>query len=130
MTSQEDGRKFRQGLKCDIDFLNQLNMHDLMKNLLCGKRDITSLPKTIKTKLTDIFDCLKDIPIIELINTINKEKAQKIFSSIDKIVALAHVSQSIGNYFARDDSLDPALSIVCQGLRGNIDFEHILRSIE
>ena len=31
LTSQEDRRKFRQGLKCNIDFLNQLNLHDLMK---------------------------------------------------------------------------------------------------
>ena len=36
LTSQEDRRKFRQGLKCDIDFLNQLNMHDIMKTLLEG----------------------------------------------------------------------------------------------
>ena len=28
LTAQEDRRKFRQGLKCNVDFLNQLNMHD------------------------------------------------------------------------------------------------------
>ena len=128
LISQEDRRKFRQGPKCDIDFVNQLNMHDLMKNLLDGKREVTSLPKTVKVKLGNIFECLNDIPLIDLLNIINKERAQKICTSIDKIVALAHVSQSMGNYFARDDSLDPALSIVCQGLRGNINFEHILRS--
>ena len=128
LTVQSDRRKFRQGLKCDVDFLNQLNMHDLMKNLLDGKRDISSLPKSIKSRLGDVFECLKEIPIIDLISMINKEKAQKVFSSIDKIVALAHVSQSMGNYFARDDSLDPALSIVCQGLRGTINFEHMLRA--
>ena len=103
-------------------------MHDLIKNLLNGKRDISSLPKTITAKLGDIFKCLDEIPVIDLLYLINKKTAQKICSSIDKIVALAHVSQSMGDYFARDDSLDPALSIVCQGLRGNINFEQILRS--
>ena len=34
----------------------------------------------------------------------------------------------MGNYFARDDSLDPALNVVCRGLRGNMNFEHVLRS--
>ena len=103
--------------------MNQLNMHDLMKNLIEGNQEISSLSKSVTSKLGKIFKCLKDIPIIE-----NKEKAQKIISSIDKIVALAHVSQSMGNYFARDDSLDPALNVVCQGLRGNINFEQVLRS--
>ena len=128
LTSQEDRRKFRQGLKCNVDFLNQLNMHDLMKHLLDGKQEISSLPKSITGKLEDIFGCLKNTPLIEILKLIDSEKAQKLFACIDKIVALAHVSQSMGNYFARDDAIDPALSTVCQALRGNIDFEHILRS--
>ena len=103
-------------------------MHDLMKNLIDGNQEISSLSKSVTCKLKKIFSCLQDIPIIELVNMFNKEKAQKIISSIDKIVALAHVSQSMGNYFARDDSLDPALNVVCQGLRGSINFEHVLRS--
>ena len=128
LTEQEDRRKFRQGLKCDVDFLNQLNMHDLMKLLLAGKQDISTVPKSISTKLTEIFDCLKGTPWIDILKLIDSEKAQKLFACIDKIVGLAHVSQSMGNYFARDDAIDPALSTVCQALRGNIDFEHILRS--
>ena len=65
--------------------------------------------------------------MIDILKLIDSEKAEKICTTIDKIVALAHLSQSMGNYFARDDSLDPALSIVCQALRGNIDIEYILR---
>ena len=33
----------------------------------------------------------------------------------------------MGNYFARDDALDPALSTVCQALRGDNYFEYMLR---
>ena len=128
LTSQEDRRKFRQGLKCDIDFLNQLNMHDIMKTLLEGERDLNSLPKKVKTKLGDMLECLKEVPVLDILKFIDSERAHKILSSLDKIVSLAHVSQSMGNYFARDDSLDPALSIVCEGLRGDTDFEYILRS--
>ena len=70
---------------------------------------------------------LKGIPMLDILKLIDNGKSQKWFSTIDKIVALAHVSQSMGNYFARDDALEPALSVVCQGLRGVTDFEHILR---
>ena len=38
LTSQEDRRKFRQGLRGESDFLNQLNMHDLMKSLVDSKQ--------------------------------------------------------------------------------------------
>ena len=127
LTSQEDRRKFRQGLKCNVDFLNQLNMHDLLSHFLNGKQDTKSLHKSTLARLGDIFECLKDIPVIDILKLIDREKAEKISSSIDKIVALAHFSQSMGNYFARDDSLDPALSTVCQALRGSLDIEYILR---
>ena len=70
---------------------------------------------------------MSEIPLLDILKLIDTEKAQKIFSTIDKIVALAHVSQSMGNYFARDDALEPALSTVCTGLRGDSDFGHILR---
>ena len=127
LTSQEDRRKFRQGLKCNIDFLNQLNLHDLTKNFLTGKQDINSLHKSSLARLGDIFECLKNIPLIDILKLIDREKAEKICSAMDKIGALAHFSQSMGNYFARDDSLDPALSIACQALMGNFDIEYILR---
>ena len=127
LSVQEDKRKFRQGLKCNVDFLSQINMHDLMKILITGEQKLGSLHKTIRSKLGDIFECLKDIPIIDIPRLIDAKKAEEICSTIDKIAALAHLSQSMGNYFARDDSLDPALSTVCQALRGNIDIEYTLR---
>ena len=37
LTSVEDRRKFREGLKCNIDFSNQLNKHDLTKLFVGGE---------------------------------------------------------------------------------------------
>ena len=99
-----------------------------MKTLLDGKGDLNSLSNTVRAKLGEFFECLKDIPLIHVLKLIDNVKAHKICSTLDKIVSLAHVSQSMGNYFARDDSLDPALSTVCEGLRGSTDFEYILKS--
>ena len=93
-------------------------MHDLMKILITGEQKLGSLHKSIRTKLGDIFECLKDIPMIDILRLIDAQKAEKMCSTIDKIAALAHLGQSMGKYFARDDSLDPALSTVCQALRG------------
>ena len=99
-----------------------------MKTLLEGKRELNSLPKSTCAKLGDIFECLKEVPLLEILKFIDSEKATKILSALDKIVSLANLSQSMGNYFARDDALDPALSIVCEGLRGDTDFEYLLKS--
>ena len=84
-------------------------MHDLMTNLLEGEQSINDLPKQVQSKVSNIFECLSEIPIIDILKLINDVKATKIFTSIEKIVNLAHITQSIGNYFARDDALDPAL---------------------
>ena len=102
-------------------------MHDLVVMLLDWKRQFNPLPKTIRVKLGDIFECLKDFPLMDVLKLVDNVKAHNFFAAIDKIVSLAHVSQSMGNYFARDESLDPALCIICEGLRGSTDFEYILR---
>ena len=92
LTSQQDRRKFRQGLKCNIDFLNQLNMDDLMSNLLQGECGLNDLPKAVKIKFGEIFKCVRETPVIDIFKLINDAKANKIFSSIEEIVSLAHVS--------------------------------------
>ena len=76
LTSQEDRKKFRQGLKCNVDFLNQLNMHDLVTNLLKGHGEINELPKPVKVKLGNIFECLSDIPFIDILKSVNAKRAK------------------------------------------------------
>ena len=76
LTDQGDRRKFRQGLRFNVDFLNQLNMHDLMANLIDGSQDITSIPVAMKSKLGEIFECLKNVPMIDILKLIDNEKAK------------------------------------------------------
>ena len=102
-------------------------MHDLMQYLLDGEQRLDDLPRSLQNKLTDVFDCIRKIPMLDILRLIDRAKTNKICVSIEKIVGLAHVSQSMGDYFARDDALDPALSTVCQALtrqyRYRIHFE-------
>ena len=128
LTSQEDRKKFRQGLKSDVDFLNQLNLHDLVKYFIGGKQNISTLNKSTRKKLGDIFECLKDVPLIDILKLIDPGKAEKIFTSIDKIVALAHFGQSMADYFAHDDALEPALAVPCEVLRNAPDIGAILNN--
>ena len=102
-------------------------MHDLSKLFVDGEQRVEELPKRVHTQLKDFFECLNNVPILDILKLIDSAKAEKIFSTLEKIIALAHVSQSMGNYFARDDALDPALSTVCQGLRGNLGIVDMLK---
>ena len=46
---------------------------------------------------------------------------------LQKITSLAHFSQSMADYFARDDALEPALSVVCDVLRNDKDVGAVLK---
>ena len=51
----------------------------------------------------------------------NHKKAKEIRKAIKKISSVAHFSQSMADYFARDYALEPALAVVCEALRNTED---------
>ena len=125
--SQDDRRKFRIGLKGLIDFLNQLNMMDLEKFLNKGEVDAFKLLKLPgPVSLENAKDILRSAPPIKIIEFINEEKAAGILKLVKKISSLAHFSQSMAEFFARDDALEPALAVVCEVLRTCPDVGGIL----
>ena len=63
---------------------------------------------------------------IKLIEFFNRDKAAKILKTLEKSSSLAHFSQSMADYFARDDALEPALSVVCEVLRNDQDVGAVL----
>ena len=61
--SQADRRKFRQGLRADLDFINQLNLMDLENILKKGEVGAFNLLKLDEPILpSDLFALLKDTP--------------------------------------------------------------------
>ena len=125
--SQDDRRKFRAGLKGLVDFLNQLNIMDLEKLLNNGEPEGFNLLKIPGPMSPETFcSCLKSTPPIKMIEFINKRKATDILELVGKISSLAHFSQSMADYFARDDALEPALAVVCEVLRTNQDVGGVL----
>ena len=120
LKSQAERRKFRAGLKGLLDFLNQLNLMDLEKLLEKGDSEgfkTLKLPGLIQPETMCKY--LKDVPPIKLIEFINRQRATKIRTLLTKISSLAHFSQSMTDFFAHDDALEPALAVVCDVLRNN-----------
>ena len=120
--SQQDRRKFRMGLKGLVDFINQLNIMDLEKLFDEGEPEGFKLLK-LQTPLAPETFCkyLEHVPPLKLIEFVNQGKANKIRTAIKKISSLAHFSQSMTDYLARDDALEPALAVMCEVLRDTED---------
>ena len=118
LKSQADRRKFRQGLRADLDFINQLNFLDLEDVFNLGKDEALNLLKLDEPLLpSELFKSLKDVPPLKIIRLINSATAEKIVGCLKKISDLAHFSQSMADYFAHDDALEPALAVLCEVLR-------------
>ena len=126
--SQTDRRKFRIGLKGLMDFLNQLNIKDLEKLLHDGDSagfNLLKMPMPMSPEAMCSY--LKAAPPIKIIECMNKKKAADILELVGKISSLAHFSQSMAEYFARDDALEPALAVVCEVLRTSQDVGAVLQ---
>ena len=59
---------------------------------------------------------------------INSSKAKKISELIQRISSVAHFSQSMTDYFAHDDAVEPALAVLCEVLRTGPDVGAVLKN--
>ena len=126
--TQADRRKFRAGLKGLVDFLNQLNIMDLEKSLQSGESEgfnFLKMPGQIHPETFCKY--LKNVPPIKFIEFVNNQKATEIRTLLAKVSALAHFSQSMADFYAFDDALEPALAVICEVLRGNEDVGAVLK---
>ena len=125
--SQAHRRKFRAGLKGLVDFLNQLNMLDFEKALEEGSAEGFKLLKMPVPVLPETFcQYLKNIPPLSILEFINPQKAAGIRKLAKKISSLAHFSQSMADFYAHDDALEPALAVICEVLRKKEDLGEVL----
>ena len=129
LKSQADRRKFRHGLKGDLEFLNQLNISDLEKEMDSGDSAALKLLKLQESMAAaDWCEVVKDVPPSKIIGLINSSKAEKISELIQRISSVAHFSQSMTDYFAHDDAVEPALAVLCEVLRTGPDVGAVLKN--
>ena len=128
LKTQSDRRKFRIGLKADVDFINQLNIMDFEDIWEKGTSDGIKLLKMQEPVLPAVlFKFLEKAPPIKIMELINKNIATDIRTSIRKISSMAHFCQSMADYFAHDDALEPALAVVCEILRNDDDASAVMQ---
>ena len=129
LKTQAHRRKFRQALRADLDFINQLNLMDLEETLERGEVEALNLLK-LEEPVTpsELFSSLKNVPLQKIMQLINESTAKKVSELLKKISDLAHFSQSMADYFAHDDALEPALAVLCEVLRNAPDIGKILNN--
>ena len=119
LKTQKDRRKFRQGLKANLDFLNQLNIMNLVEVLSAGDPGGLKILTLNEPAVPSHFlEFMKNVPPLKVLDVCNKESAKRVAGLLRRISTLAHFSQSLTDYFAHDDALEPALAVVCEALRG------------
>ena len=101
-----------------------MDFEKLLNSGVSGGFKLLKMPEPISPET--MCDYLKDAPPIKLIEFFNRKKAADILKTLKKISSLAHFSQSMADYFARDDALEPALSVVCEVLRNDQDVGAVL----
>ena len=76
---QADRRKFRQALRADLDFINQLNLMDFEDLLKQGETESLNLLKLKEPVIpAELFASLRKVPPIKILSLLNETTAEKI----------------------------------------------------
>ena len=111
LKTQTDRRKFRHGLKADIEFVIFFNLNDVEELLESGDSGALKLLNLDESmKPSELLAILHKVPMMALLKLWNTEKAGKLKNIIQKISDALHFSFSMTDYFAQDDALEPALA--------------------
>ena len=73
-----------------------------------------------------IYNYLKEVPPIKIVKFFNQKNVADVLKTLKMVASVVHFSQSMADYFARDDALKPALSVECEVLRNNQDVSAVL----
>ena len=74
-----------------------------------------------------VFKFLGNAPPIRIMELVNERKAADRCTLICKKSSMAYLSQSMTEYLAHDDALEPALPVICENLRNNEDVSAVMR---
>ena len=70
---------------------------------------------------------IKNVPPLKILELINGDKVKEITDLVKRISTLSHFSQSMTDYFAHDDAVEPALAVLCEVLRTGPDVGAVLK---
>ena len=58
-----------------------------------------------------IYNYLKEAPPIKIVKFFNQKNVADVLKTLKMVASVIHFSQSMADYFTRDDALKPALSV-------------------
>ena len=112
--SNSERRKFRFGLKSNVDFLIQLDLANLKSCLLEKSQDTTFPQSTTPSSLSDGS-------FLSLMEQLNTTRSKEICKIINRLESNLTFTQSLSEHFATDDMLEPALMVISDALRQSPD---------
>ena len=119
LRSNEDRRKFRFGLKSNVDFLIQLDLMNLKAKLL-----ETSFNPQIPGRTPPLS--LSDGSFLNAMHKLDATRCNDICILLERIGDNLDFSQSLAEYFATDDMLEPALMLITETFRKDPNLKKIL----
>ena len=114
------------GLKCSLEFLNQLRLMDLRTALTSGDPYVLhGIQINTATTVDNFRKLLALASPVEILKLFAPDKVEAIMNIIDGIDALADFNQRLGKHLASHSALEPIHDVVCDILRSNLDFADI-----
>ena len=111
LRSNAERRKFRFGLKSNIDFLIQLDVQNLKTCLLDKNFEPENALHNPPSR------GLSDGSFLDTLQNVNALRCSKMCNILNRISDNLNFTQSLSEYFANDDMLEPALMFVTEALR-------------
>ena len=121
LRSNEARRKFRFGLKTNIEFLIQLDLENLKE---CLTKAGFPLESTLPENSHKI---LSNGSFLDLMRKANQKNFNEFCKIFNRVLSNMHFSQSLSEFFATDDMLDPALSLISEAIRNGPNLNTTLR---
>ena len=119
LKNMAERRTFRFGLKANVDFLIQLDIETLKTCLL----ETSFNPNPPPTPTSS----MSDGSFLDTMRHMDFARFQNFCTIFKRIQANLGFTQSLSEYFATDDMLEPALLVVSEAIRRNLNLEESLR---
>ena len=117
LKTNADRRKFRFGLKSNVDFLIQLDIESLKICLNENSFSPGYLPPP---------DNLSDGSFLSTMRLLDPSRFNKFCTIFNRIQANLDFTQSLSDYFATDEMLEPALMVISDAIRRNLNLRSAL----
>ena len=122
MQTNVDRRKFRFGLKSNVDFLIQLDIENLIFHLTT-KAEKSSENCIPKQKINTVSDG----SFTDLMQKSNGVRLGSIEKILKRLRSNTNFTQSLSQYFAMDDMIEPVACVINEALRKGPDLGVSLR---